>query len=70
MRGIETVPATAQADQAGDCSAAHGGEARRQALVASLRSRFARASARGDAEAKRALFREAVYLGIQPGEFS
>jgi hypothetical protein len=39
---------------------------RQQALVLSLRQRYEVARARGDAEAKRALFREAVYLGIQP----
>ncbi|MFZ4565732.1 MAG: hypothetical protein ACOYMY_04650 [Prochlorococcaceae cyanobacterium] len=43
---------------------------RRQALVASLRSRYASAEQRQDAEAKQALFREAVYLGIQPEEFT
>ena len=39
---------------------------RHQALVLSLRQRMAEARARGDAKARRALFREAVYLGIQP----
>ncbi|MBM5825428.1 MAG: hypothetical protein FJ054_08730 [Cyanobacteria bacterium M_surface_10_m2_119] len=43
---------------------------RRQALVESLRSRFLSADERGDAEAKQALFKEAVYLGIQPDEFT
>jgi hypothetical protein len=43
---------------------------RRQALVASLRNRYAGAEQRQDAEAKQALFREAVYLGIQPEEFT
>lgn len=36
----------------------------------SLRSRFLSAEERGDAEAKQALFKEAVYLGIQPDEFT
>ena len=39
---------------------------RRDALITSLRERFALAEARGDAEAKQALFREAVYLGLPP----
>ena len=42
---------------------------RPQALIASLRSRFAEAVRSGDAEAKKALFKEAVYLGIQPDLF-
>lgn len=50
--------------------ASSGATARRAALVASLRSRFAEACRREDAAAKQALFREAVYLGIQPEEFS
>jgi hypothetical protein len=44
-------------------------DSRRQALIASLRQRFQDAEQRDDAEAKQALFREAVYLGIQPQEF-
>jgi hypothetical protein len=43
---------------------------RRQALVESLRQRYLEAESREDADAKQALFREAVYLGIQPEEFS
>ena len=43
---------------------------RQQALIASLRSRFAEALRSDDAEAKKALFKEAVYLGIQPDLFS
>ena len=43
---------------------------RRQALVESLRSRYSSAAALNDAEAKQALFKEAVYLGIQPEEFT
>jgi hypothetical protein len=39
---------------------------RRQALIESLRLRFAEAVRNGDAEAKQALFKEAVYLNIQP----
>ena len=42
---------------------------RQQALIASLRSRFAEALRSGNAEAKKALFKEAVYLGIQPDLF-
>ncbi len=47
-----------------------GGDARRAALVESLRSRYRSAEERSDADAKRALFKEAVYLGIQPDEFT
>ena len=39
---------------------------RRAALIASLQQRFADAEARGDAAAKQALFREAVYLNLPP----
>lgn len=42
------------------------GDLRRAALIASLQQRFADAEARGDAEAKQALFREAVYLNLPP----
>jgi hypothetical protein len=42
------------------------GDPRRSALIASLQQRFAAAEARGDAAAKQALFREAVYLNIPP----
>jgi hypothetical protein len=38
---------------------------RRQALIESLRLRFSQACQRRDAGAKQALFKEAVYLGIQ-----
>lgn len=43
---------------------------RRQALVNSLRSRYRSAEERQDATAKQGLFKEAVYLGIQPAEFT
>ena len=39
---------------------------RREALISSLRQRFAMAEGRGDAQAKQALFKEAVYLNLQP----
>jgi hypothetical protein len=39
---------------------------RRAALIASLQQRYEDAEARGDAEAKQALFREAVYLNLPP----
>jgi hypothetical protein len=39
---------------------------RRAALIASLQQRYADAEASGDAEAKQALFREAVYLNLPP----
>jgi len=45
-------------------------EAQRQTLIDSLRQRFQEAVQRGDAEAKQALFKEAVYLGIQPDLFT
>jgi hypothetical protein len=43
-----------------------GSDLRQAALVASLRARYAIAEQRQDADAKRALFKEAVYLGIRP----
>ncbi|MFM8674164.1 MAG: hypothetical protein ACKOCA_03885 [Vulcanococcus sp.] len=43
---------------------------RRESLVESLRERYAVAHREADAVAKRALFKEAVYLGIQPEEFT
>lgn len=43
---------------------------RRQALIYSLRDRYRLADERSDALAKQALFREAVYLGIQPTLFT
>jgi hypothetical protein len=42
------------------------GDLRRAALIASLQQRYADAEASGDAEAKQALFREAVYLNLPP----
>lgn len=42
---------------------------RRQALVDSLRHRYAEAVSRGDAAAKQALFQEGVYLNIPPEQF-
>ena len=47
-----------------------GNERQRQTLIESLRVRFAKAVASNDAEAKAALFKEAVYLGIQPDAFT
>ena len=46
--------------------AAPGQDPRRDALIASLRQRFAAAEARGDAAAKQALFKEATYLNLPP----
>ena len=43
---------------------------RRGVLVASLRSRYQAAARHNDADSKQALFKEAVYLGIQPEEFT
>lgn len=45
-------------------------EAQRQTLIQSLRQRWTEALNANDAEAKQALFKEAVYLGIQPEEFT
>ena len=45
-------------------------EAQRQTLIHSLRQRWSEAVRDEDAEAKQALFKEAVYLGIQPEEFT
>jgi hypothetical protein len=45
---------------------AGGPDPRREALINSLRQRFALAQARGDANAKQALFKEAVYLNLPP----
>ncbi|MCT0202396.1 hypothetical protein [Synechococcus sp. CS-603] len=41
-------------------------QARHQAMVQSLRERYSTARKTGDADILQALFREAVYLGIQP----
>ena len=46
------------------------GNPRQTSLIASLRERFRLAEQNRDAKAKQALFREAVYLGIQPQVFS
>ncbi len=45
-------------------------EAQRQTLISSLRRRWIEALEANDAEARQALFKEAVYLGIQPEEFT
>ena len=42
---------------------------RRAALVESLRRRWLAAEGKEDGAAKQALFQEAVYLGIQPGDY-
>ena len=39
-------------------------------MTSSLQRRFREAHQRGDAKAKRVLFREAIYLGIQPHLFT
>lgn len=39
-------------------------------MISSLQRRFREAHQRGDAMAKQALFREAIYLGIQPQLFT
>ena len=46
-----------------------GSDPRQAVLVASLRARYAIADQRQDADAKRALFKEAAYLGIRPGAY-
>jgi hypothetical protein len=50
---------------AGEANSASA-DPRRAALIASLQQRYADAEASGDAEAKQALFREAVYLNLPP----
>lgn len=47
-----------------------GDDPQREALVASLRERYAQAVRNDDPQAKQALFKEAVYLGIQPDQFT
>ena len=42
----------------------------RETLIASLRQRYAQAERDDDADTKQALFKEAVYLGIQPQQFT
>lgn len=42
---------------------------RSRAFVESLRARYAMAEQRQDAAAKRALFKEAAYLGIHPDQY-
>ena len=56
---------TSDSTAAGEPSSASP-DPRRAALIASLQQRYADAEARGDAEAKQALFREAVYLNLAP----
>lgn len=53
-------------------SSLHGapGNPRKTTLIASLRERFRLAEQNLDAKAKQALFREAIYLGIQPQMFT
>ena len=46
------------------------GNPRQTTLIASLRERFRLAEQNRDAKAKQALFREAIYLGIQPQVFT
>ena len=46
------------------------GNPRQTTLIASLRERFQLAERNRDAKAKQALFREAIYLGIQPQVFT
>ena len=45
-------------------------DARRRRLIASLQQRFRLAEERRDSRAKQELFREAIYLGIQPQLFT
>ena len=45
-------------------------DARRRRLIASLQQRFRLAEKRRDSRAKQELFREAIYLGIQPQLFT
>jgi hypothetical protein len=49
---------------------ASSNDPQRETLIASLRQRYAQAERDDDAETKQALFKEAVYLGIQPQQFT
>jgi hypothetical protein len=60
----------ATGDHQSAASSGYEADPRRPVLVASLRSRFRSAEERQDVAAKQALFKEAVYLGIQPEEFT
>jgi hypothetical protein len=59
-------PTPPDSDTTWDEPASAAGDPRRAALIASLQQRYADAEASGDAEAKQALFREAVYLNLAP----
>ena len=59
-------PTPPESDTTWDEPASANPDPRRAALIASLQQRYAAAEASGDAEAKQALFREAVYLNIPP----
>jgi len=61
-------PPTQPGDRSPDPSsgATQGRDPRRDALIASLRQRFAAAESQGDAAAKQALFKEATYLNLPP----
>ncbi len=64
MNVIDAPTTTPPADHSSE-----GSDLRQAALVASLRARYAIAEQRQDADAKRALFKEAVYLGIRPDAY-
>ncbi|MBW4529093.1 MAG: hypothetical protein KME02_00255 [Aphanothece saxicola GSE-SYN-MK-01-06B] len=64
MNVIDAPAATASASHSNE-----GSDPRQATLVASLRARYAIAEQRQDAEAKRALFKEAAYLGIRPDAY-
>jgi hypothetical protein len=59
-------PTPPDSDTTWDEPASANPDPRRAALIASLQQRYADAEASGDAEAKQALFREAVYLNLPP----
>ncbi|KAF0652844.1 hypothetical protein L107_11850 [Cyanobium sp. Copco_Reservoir_LC18] len=64
MNVIDAPTATPSAGHSSE-----GSDPRQAALVASLRARYAIAEQRQDADAKRALFKEAAYLGIRPDAY-
>ncbi|MBD2720304.1 hypothetical protein [Synechococcus sp. FACHB-909] len=64
MNVIDAPTATPSASHSSE-----GSDPRQATLVASLRARYAIAEQRQDADAKRALFKEAVYLGIRPDAY-
>jgi hypothetical protein len=68
MDSVDVPDAAPDAAPASD-HGSKGPDPRQAALIASLRARYAIAEQRQDADAKRALFKEAAYLGIRPDAY-